>query len=579
MSNEKITVWHPRSNIVLKGRYGPQRSVIVITLKKPVRRSYQSTRSNDAITNADSSLPETKRSHNQETHTTSRRGLGSAASANTDANHLPTPSATQQQQPLPIHTEPVQDIQDLDLDDITLKNYHQVKRFWPLRRITDQLQRQKSSNHQLSAEVLVEAKAVLESLETSLHMIAMVSHVDITTLKRALGLVSGTTHANNPWHRWLNFALDANKFPIPTRGHPDSAAILANHNKANHVAYNTLTVNQLTVFKSPVFFALGGYPNYSAISFSDNASGDTSVLIPEVPKLSEEDELRYQLIYDKLVNTKKVAKDCELNTPAACAINDHQMLGIDYYIIACSNNTGGEGWCREHSSQEEIVQWVSDRAQLQHVFPVYCQHGSIVEKVQAVASPKNGTLPAKRPSNNQSYIDKRNLGGQLNELVLNLVGKDDYKPFPRTPNPIASLQERKLKVESATNSALSKDDFDKGFTGMNAKARRSWLSDLKDGKFKLMKEVEVQPSKGKHHITESQSQPSGPPHTTDNQSIASKLQNSQPCASNSQIPQIPQVIEQSGQPSKSQKAELAAEATASATQGTEGEGGATCDLA
>ncbi|EGG10387.1 uncharacterized protein MELLADRAFT_94388 [Melampsora larici-populina 98AG31] len=562
----------------------------------------RSTRSTDAVTNADSSLPEPKRSRNQETRTTSRRGLGSAASANTDANHLPTPSATQQQQPQPIHTEPVQDIQDLDLNDITLKNYHQVKRFWPLGRITDQLQRQKSSNHQLSAEVLVEAKAVLESLEISLHMIAMVSHVDITTLKRALGLIGGTTHADNPWHRWLSFALDANKFPMPTQGHPDSAAILANRNKANHVAYNALTVDQLTVFKSPVFFALGGYPDYSAISFSDNASGDTSVLIPEVPKLSEEDELRYRPIYDKLVNTKKVAKDRELNTPAACASKeekrsllsfkkiaqqlerDHQMLGIDYYVIACSNNTGGEGWCREHSSREEIVQWVSDRAQLQHVFPIYCQHGSIVEKVQAVASAKNGTLPEKRPSNNQSDIDKRNLGGQLNELVLphvvNLVGKDDYKPFPRTPNPIASLQERKLKVERATNSALSKDDFDKGFTGMNAKARRSWLSDLKDGKFKLMKDVEVQPSKGEHHITESQSQPSEPPHTTENQSTASELQNSQPCASNSQIPQIPQVIEQSGQPSESQTAELGAEATASAThEGTGGEGGATCDLA
>ncbi|EGF98297.1 uncharacterized protein MELLADRAFT_96035 [Melampsora larici-populina 98AG31] len=384
---------------------------------------------------------------------------------------------------------------------------------WPLGRIKEQLDSQKSSNHQISAVVLAEGKAVLERLEVSLHMIAMVSHIDVLTLKRSLGLI-GATHADNPWHRWLSFANDANKLPMPTRGHPNSSAILAARNKANRRAYNALTDNQLAVFESPMFFALGGYPDYSAISFSDDNSGDPSVLIPEVPKLSEADETLYRPIYNKLVNTKKVARDRELNTAAASAAKeekrsllsfkkiaqqlerDRQQLGMDYYIIACSNN-GGVGWCREHSSPEDIVRWVGDKAQLPRVFQLYCQHGSLFEDIQAVSA-KTGGLPAQQASNNQSDIDKRELGGMLNELVssflVNLVGSHKYKPFPRTPNPIASLKDRKMKVERAADSAMSIEDFNKGFTAMNAKTRRKWIKDLKEGKFKLLRDIEGQSS-------------------------------------------------------------------------------------
>ncbi|EGG03890.1 uncharacterized protein MELLADRAFT_89796 [Melampsora larici-populina 98AG31] len=534
----------------------------------------KSTRFN-ATTDSNSALPAAKRPHRQESCT---------ASAITNVNHLPTPSATQQQQLQSNQTQPVPDSQDTDLDinEITLQNYHQVKKFWPLGRIKEQLDRQKLSNHQLSAAVLAEGKAVLEQLEITLHMIAMVSNINIVTLKRSLGLTGGTAHADNPWHRWLSFAIDANKFPMPTQGDPNALAVLAARNRANKGTYDALSPDQLAVFKSPTFFALGGYPDYSAIAFpEDGSDNDSLVLVPEVPKLSEEDELHYRPIYKKLVNTKKVARDRELLTPASSAAKeekrsltsfkkiaqqlerDHQMFGIDYYLIACSSYTGGEGWCREHSSREEIIQWVSDKADLQRVFPIYCQHGSIVEDVQAIAAKKSGTVPEKQASNNQSDIDKKDLGGRLNELVFNLVGERHYKPFPRTPNPIASLKERNLKVERPANSAMSNEDFDKGFTAMNAKARRNWLSDLKNGKFILLKEVEAQASPSGPQMTEHQPQPSET-RTTEDQPPTSELQDPQTGSS-----QIPQVIESSGQTSEQQTSGTgAAQVT-----------GATCDLA
>lgn len=150
----------------------------------PSRNSTRrTTRSNAAIADSNSALPVAKRPRHQP---------ASSASANTEVNHLPRPATTQQPQaqsneiqpPLPDPTD--DQVADIDIHEITLKNYHRVMKHWPLGRIKEQLDSQKSSNHQISAVVLAEGKAVLERLEVSLHMIAMVSHIDVLTLKRSL---------------------------------------------------------------------------------------------------------------------------------------------------------------------------------------------------------------------------------------------------------------------------------------------------------------------------------------------------------------------------------------------------------
>lgn len=140
--------------------------------------------------NATASKPAAKRQRVRPARGTLEPGSTSNVTADPDPNHLPTPSGTQQRcralnrgQPIP--PSPAQD-KDLELSEITLQNYHQVKRHWPLGRIQDQLAKQSSSNHKLSAAVIAEGQAILEQLEHSLHMIAMVSGVDISKLKRTL---------------------------------------------------------------------------------------------------------------------------------------------------------------------------------------------------------------------------------------------------------------------------------------------------------------------------------------------------------------------------------------------------------
>ncbi|EGF97301.1 uncharacterized protein MELLADRAFT_86089 [Melampsora larici-populina 98AG31] len=361
-----------------------------------------------------------------------------------DPNYLPTPSATQQpplptasatQQPTLPTTTSHRITDDIKLSDITLKNYQAAKKSWPVGRIQAQLARQRSSNHQLSAAVIAEGQAVLQDLDHTIHMIAMVAGVDISKLKRALGLMGGT-HGENPWHRWLSFALDANKVAMPLRGDPNSSDILTCRNQANSITYQALTDDEYAVFTSKVFYALGGYPDYGAITITEdsNAFGDSSILIPEVPKLKEEEELLYRPIYEKLVDSKKVERDRKLNTPSASSQKQekqslqcmkkiaqelaryHHLVGLDYYVIACSNSSSGEGWCREYTSRDEISTWVETKAHLQHVFPLYCQNATTIDEVNSVAATSKPSVTHKA-SNNKSDTDKKTLGDMLNRLL------------------------------------------------------------------------------------------------------------------------------------------------------------------
>ncbi|EGG12442.1 uncharacterized protein MELLADRAFT_89002 [Melampsora larici-populina 98AG31] len=446
-------------------------------------------RSNPEGRSQPTDLPAAKRSRRQPP--CARVNQSEDASASTDSNQLPAPSATQQTSS---GTNRVDDEQDLELSKITLQNYHKAKTHWPLGRIEEQLHKQKSTNHQLSAAVISEGQALLQNLDHSLHMLAMVAKVSVIKLKRALGLLGGS-HGENAWHQWLSFALAAKDIA----SHPDASNLLTARNQANSKTYQALDDDEYRVFTAPVFYALGGYPDYSAVTITDDVFGDSSILVPEVPKLSPEDEARYRPIYKDLVDLKKVAKDQELNTPAASSQKEERRSlqcfkktaqQANYYIIACSNSDSGNGWCREYTSRNEMADWVSKKAQFQTVFPLYCQHGSTFDAIKEVlAGTKNTSVAQAQKPKNQSDIDKHDLRSKLNEMLKDVVGEARFptRGFPQVPNPLEAIKDRQIPVivERATDCTLSMADFNKGFTAMDTKARRNWLSDIRSGKFKL----------------------------------------------------------------------------------------------
>jgi hypothetical protein len=73
------------------------------------------------------------------------------------------------------------------------------------------------------------------------------------------------------------------------------------------------------------------------------------------------------------------------------------------------------------------------------------------------------------------------------------VGEAKYpsRGFPKVANPVSALTERRIEVaiERDEDAHLPNEDFLKGFSGMNAKARRQWLQDIEEGKFRLIPTV------------------------------------------------------------------------------------------
>lgn len=100
-------------------------------------------------------------------------------------------------------------------------------------------------------------------------------------------------------------------------------------------------------------------------------------------------------------------------------VRDNQLLGMDYYVIACSNNILGEGWCQEFTSRDEISEYLSAKAHLQRLFPIYCQSQSSIEEIRATIAAANPNIP-KKVTNNQSDVDKKVLGGKLNNMLSTL---------------------------------------------------------------------------------------------------------------------------------------------------------------
>ena len=97
---------------------------------------------------------------------------------------------------------------------------------------------------------------------------------------------------------------------MPSRGDPEAAATLARRNQENSEAYKNLTEDEALCLTSRVFFALGGYPDYSGVTNTDLEEEDEDgLLVPQVPSLEPEEEERLRPIYDRMFDPIKISRD------------------------------------------------------------------------------------------------------------------------------------------------------------------------------------------------------------------------------------------------------------------------------
>ncbi|EGG01683.1 uncharacterized protein MELLADRAFT_91952 [Melampsora larici-populina 98AG31] len=357
--------------------------------------------------------------------------------------------------------------EELKLDEIDVHTYGLQKKFWPLQRIDKQLKAQTTDNRsQPNPLILAEAQALHEAFQHSLHMLAMIGKVHLDTLKSHLG-ISGA---------------------MPPRGDPNASAILSARNKANRVTYNRLKDDEHAVFTSRIFHALGGYPDYSAIVVEDvETVGDCEVLIPEVPKLSPEEDALYRPLYEKLVDPAKVAKDRKrFEVPSAekkeklslrtfkkrlqQLHHDAILADFDYYTIGCSK-TLGTGWCHEFTSLPEISAWMDEKIKFQTIFPIYSQARPEINEIDATAAASNNTKNKVTRPPNKSDRESTELTSLLLTQIKALGVTLPTRGFPRGPDVPAVFEKHKFML---------------GFDGMKTAGRRNWLQDIKNQKFLMV---------------------------------------------------------------------------------------------
>lgn len=80
---------------------------------------------------------------------------------------------------------------------------------------------------------------------------------------------------------------------MPGKGDPDSGKKLAAQNHHNSEAYNNLSEDESLCLTSRVFYGLGGYSDYSALSVTNiNPDENNEVIICQYPSLEPEEESR-----------------------------------------------------------------------------------------------------------------------------------------------------------------------------------------------------------------------------------------------------------------------------------------------
>ena len=104
---------------------------------------------------------------------------------------------------------------------------------------------------------------------------------------------------------------------MPVKGQEEARILIAERNVKNGQAWSALSDDEKEVFNPEIFYALAGVPNpllspdldQDCISLHDDQDGDTLVPVPNVHKLTLEQDNLYHPLYESLANLQKVLNE------------------------------------------------------------------------------------------------------------------------------------------------------------------------------------------------------------------------------------------------------------------------------
>ncbi|EGG13014.1 uncharacterized protein MELLADRAFT_87071 [Melampsora larici-populina 98AG31] len=263
--------------------------------------------------------------------------------------------------------------------------------------------------------------------------------------------------------------------------------------------WKTLSKDQKAVFQDPYFFALAGLPDLSAVPFkgdgevveSEDGEVDTSLqhlddltVAPAVYKLTSEDRLKYQPIFDELVDADKLhlchgkpaSSDSvatlqkkslvELRKSSSCFCQRYQ---ITYYMagVSCGST---EGWTQVYSNDTSFANWASKDAKVPETLSSYIHGKSAVKKVEGIK--------VQQPSDKR----KTRLGKQLNHL-LDVFRKG--KTFPKLEDPVDEIKMKgwPIRIVQKEGSLLSEEELKTGHCLAKSSTVKNWLKDIEEKRF------------------------------------------------------------------------------------------------
>ncbi|EGG02447.1 uncharacterized protein MELLADRAFT_91371 [Melampsora larici-populina 98AG31] len=305
-------------------------------------------------------------------------------------------------------------------------------------------------------------------------------------------------HAN-PWIRFLAFCPRALKEALPESGDKDGWT--ARNQKVAKI-WKDLSKDQKTVFRDPYFFALAGLPDLSNVQFEgdgevlDPEDGDVntslqhlddSTVAPPVHKLSSEDRLKYQPIFEELVDAAKLhlcygkpAPSSSVATLQKKSIVElrkahHafavvcQRYQITYYLAAVSCGST-EGWNQVYSNDTSFANWASKDAKVPDSLRSYIHGKSAVKIVEG--------CKVQQPSDER----KTCLGRELNKL-LDAFQKGET--FPKHDDPVDEIKMKgwPIRIVQKEGSLLLKEDLHAGHCLAKSATVKNWLKDIEEKQF------------------------------------------------------------------------------------------------
>ncbi|EGG04755.1 uncharacterized protein MELLADRAFT_88494 [Melampsora larici-populina 98AG31] len=400
-----------------------------------------------------------------------------------------------------------------DLPTLTNQTDPTIIRKWPQSRCKEELAKMRpKANKSISDLVQTEIFAAFQKWEHTKLMICLASNITLRMFNKEIGLLSPSRKTSD-YVNYLQFSKKNHSEIMPQPSDdPESVQQLVERNKRVGHGWSELNPDERGVFGTRIMLALAGIPDFAAEhdieDGEEDTDGDKVIAVPEVTKLTSDEEELYRPLYEKLVDHDVLVSKLGTAVPGITdkqfsrrSLRSIQKINqslnaeshrqeFDYWLVAASTvpplNPGLTGWCKVYTSMPVMSKYVTIKANFPSVFAAVAQGTSIINAVSNCA----GANKPVQPVVNSTDQEKKRIRGVLLEHLtsVKVVGKKPRQGFPQGEDPQTIFIQRGIpaRLQLDNGSLLTPSDLKLGFLKMNAEGRRKWEKDVETSKFRFI---------------------------------------------------------------------------------------------